>query len=116
MFPYSYSVSSLKCYVGTSSTKVCTDCSTGMDKCLMMEVDGIVAYTCFRSGLMSELGLTGDGCKSITSAQYCVYSTSNCQMTESTSIDGNSGIFHIYYYFIGRYVLIYNMIKIIAYT
>ena len=97
MFPYSHSVSSMKCYVGTSTTKVCTDCSTGMDRCLTTEVAGIVAYTCLRSGMMSALGLTGDGCKSITSAQYCVYSTSNCQMTESTSNNGSSVIFHIYY-------------------
>ena len=74
------SVSTLKCYVGTGSSKKSQECISGMTKCMNTITSGVTNYMCTTSIALTSAGLREDGCKTVSNVKFCVCSTNNCNM------------------------------------
>ena len=68
----------MKCYTGSTTTKVQTDCPTGSDVCAKITTAGVVAGSCYVKATATAAGHPGDGCKDIASLSTCLCATELC--------------------------------------
>ena len=80
-----------------------------MDRCLKSTASGIVVRSCNNAAGQKLLGITGDGCKTISGATTCYCSTNSCNGDQASGrSDASSGAETSTN---GKYLLTYDLLK-----